>query len=110
MSAPESDVFAKELEGFPGKVAATQPASTTTLQTNTPSGYASIALPGEGNLWVYFSYQGEPAAKVWLWNQIKLFTELKPNVPQVLASHKGDRLVYKLGYAAQQLALSWGYE
>jgi hypothetical protein len=110
MPAPEPDVFAKAQQGFPLQVADQQPASITTLQTDIPPGYGSIALPGEGNLWVYFSFQGEPAAEVWLWNQVKLFTPIKPNVSQVLVSHKGDRLVYKLGFAGQQLALSWGYE
>jgi hypothetical protein len=110
MPLPESDVFAKAHHELSLQLADQQPASITTLQTDIPPGYGSIALPGEGNLWVYFSFQGTPPAEAWLWNQVKLFTPLKPNVSQVLASHKGDRLVYKLGFAGQELTLSWGYE
>ncbi len=49
MSVPEAEVFAEALEGISLKVADAQPASTTTLHTNTPAGYVSIALPGEGS-------------------------------------------------------------
>jgi hypothetical protein len=110
MPVPESDVFARALEGFSPKIADIQPVSTTTLQTNKPRGYVSIVLPGEGNLWVYFSPQEAPGAKAWLWDQKTLFTEIKPNVPQVLTVRKGDRLVYALGAPDQQITLSWGYE
>jgi hypothetical protein len=110
MPVPETEVFLSALEGITLKVADPQPASTTALHTNTPMGYVSIALPGEGKLWVYFTSQGEPEAKVWLWNQITLFTPIPAHTPTVLASHKGDRLVYELGFPTQQLALTWGYE
>jgi hypothetical protein len=110
MPVPESDTFARALEGSFLGIADIQPASTTTLQTNKPQGYVSIVLPGEGNLWVYFVPQGLPAARAWLWDQKTLFTEIKPNVPQVLATRKGDRLVYELGAPTQQITLSWGYE
>jgi hypothetical protein len=109
MSAPEPDVFAKALEGVSLKVAA-KPASVTTLNTNTPAGYVSIELPSDGNLWVYFTSQGEPKAKVWQWNESTLFTKIDEGVETVLTWHKEDRLVYQLGFPEQQLSLSWGYE
>jgi hypothetical protein len=111
MPAPDSDAFAKAIiEGLSARVD-TEPANTTTLHTNTPEGYVSIVLPGEGNLWVYFSPQG--GAKAWHWNQVTLFTEIKPNVEQVILYKKGDRLLYQLSAATaatEQIALTWGYE
>ncbi len=110
MSVPEAEAFAEVIEVFTLKAVPAQPANVTTLQTGVPAGYSSLALPGEGNLWINFSYQGQPEAKAWLWDQIKLFTPIKPNEPQVLPYRKGDRLVFKLGFPTQEITLSWGYE
>jgi hypothetical protein len=108
---PDSAVFASVLEEeLPAKALDAQPLSITTLQTNTPKGYGNIALPGEGSLWVEFSYLGPVAAEAWLWDQAKLFTPIPPNKPIVLPTHKGDRLVYKLAAPDQQITLKWGYE
>ncbi len=110
MPAPDPEVFAKALEGYPPTIADTKPAITTMLQTNTPAGYVSITLPGEGDLWVEFSCGGTPLAKVWLWDQLKLFTPIVVSTPTVLETRKGNKLVYELGFAAQQMSLTWGYE
>ncbi|HEV3322475.1 MAG TPA: hypothetical protein VG147_09855 [Solirubrobacteraceae bacterium] len=110
MAAPEPDVFAEALEGFPERVADARPEKTTPLLTNTPPGYVSIPLPRAGKLWVFFSYVGEPAAEAWLWDQLKLFTPIKPNVPTVFEVRKGDWLVYRLGFPTQHVTLSWHYE
>ncbi len=110
MAVPEAEVFVKALEVITLKVGDNQPALTTAVHTNTPAGYVSINIPGEGSLWIYFTSQGEPKAKVWHWNQKTLFTPIVEGVETVVVWHPGDRLVYELGFPAQQLALSWGYE
>jgi hypothetical protein len=110
MPAPDPAVFAKALEGLSPTVADAQPASTTMLQTDTPPKYISIELPGEGNLWVEFSYEGTPAAEAWHWDQATLFTPIPPNKETVIASRKGDRLLCKLGFPEQKITLKWGYE
>ncbi len=110
MPVLEPDVFARVLEGLPERVADARPEKATLLLSNTPPGYVSIPLPKAGKLWVLFSYVGEPPAEAWLWDQLKLFTPIKPNVPTVFEVRKGDWLIYRLGFAGQQVTLSWHYE
>jgi hypothetical protein len=111
MSAPEPNVSARELEGLTQTAADPQTANPTTLLTNklTPP-YEIIKLPGEGNLWVSFSYEGTPAAHAWLMHPSLESVEIKPKTPEVLASRKGDMLLCKIGFAGQQIELSWRYE
>jgi hypothetical protein len=109
MSAPEQAVIAEALAQAAPQVAGGTPASVTKLQTNTPEDYVNIVVPGEGNLWILFTYEGTPAPEVWLWDGTRPIP-IPANVPTTLAYRAGCRLMYKLGDSTQKMTLSWGFE
>jgi hypothetical protein len=109
MPAPEQDVFAEAMAQAAPQVGGEEPASVTRLETNTPVNFVNIEPPGEGNLWILFTYDGTPAAEVWLWDGTKP-VPVPANTPTTLAYRAGYRLMYKLGEATQKMTLSWGFE
>jgi hypothetical protein len=87
-----------------------QPPNTTILLTDAPDELSGeIALPGQGNLWVLFAYEGEPAPRVRLWHEGGEEVVVKPKQEQVLESRAGDGLRYTLGFTDQELKLVWAY-
>lgn len=88
-----------------------QPPNTTILLTDAPDELSGeVVLPGQGNLWVFFSYEGELAPSVRLWHEGGEEVVLEPdNEEQILASRAGDSLRYTLGFIDQKLMLIWAY-